>query len=236
MVRRRWRCRRSIATTIGRPDLYLAGGDGPAALLRATKARSAARLRFTPVHDPATDLSDVTGAYPLDVDGDGSRRPRRAAPRRDRPAPRSRRLPVRAGQRGSGGSMAATDGRRRSARPGRAPRRCRRSPSAATSISRRPPTAPTSATTTSCSGRPRTATYGPPTALQPGFCTLSMLFSDWDRSGRRDLRVSNDRHYYAGRSRAALAHRARAAAARSTPRPTAGSTCSSGGWASPART
>ena len=28
------------------------------------------------------------------------------------------------------------------------------------------------------------------------WCTLSMLFSDWDRSGRRDLRVSNDRHYY----------------------------------------
>ena len=23
-----------------------------------------------------------------------------------------------------------------------------------------------------------------------------MLFSDWDGSGRRDLRVSNDRHYY----------------------------------------
>ena len=23
-----------------------------------------------------------------------------------------------------------------------------------------------------------------------------MLFSDWDRSGRRDLRISNDRHYY----------------------------------------
>jgi hypothetical protein len=26
-------------------------------------------------------------------------------------------------------------------------------------------------------------------------CALSLLFSDWDRSGRRDLRVSNDRHY-----------------------------------------
>ena len=24
-----------------------------------------------PVHDPATDLTDVTGAYPLDFDGDG---------------------------------------------------------------------------------------------------------------------------------------------------------------------
>ena len=30
----------------------------------------------------------------------------------------------------------------------------------------------------------------------PGFCPLSLLFSDWDRSGRRDLRVTNDRQYY----------------------------------------
>ncbi len=40
------------------------------------------------------------------------------------------------------------------------------------------------------------ASYGQPTELAPGYCTLSMLFSDWDRSGRRDLRVTNDRHYY----------------------------------------
>jgi hypothetical protein len=39
-------------------------------------------------------------------------------------------------------------------------------------------------------------TYGPPIALSPGYCPLSMLFSDWNRSGRRDLRVSNDRQYY----------------------------------------
>ena len=38
--------------------------------------------------------------------------------------------------------------------------------------------------------------YGSPIELAPGWCPLSMLFSDWDRSGRRDLRVSNDRHYY----------------------------------------
>jgi hypothetical protein len=36
--------------------------------------------------------------------------------------------------------------------------------------------------------------------LSPSWCTLSVLFSDWDRSGRRDLRVSNDRHYYAATS------------------------------------
>ncbi len=40
------------------------------------------------------------------------------------------------------------------------------------------------------------AAYARPVALEPGFCTLSMLFSDWDRSGRRDLRVTNDRQYY----------------------------------------
>ena len=38
--------------------------------------------------------------------------------------------------------------------------------------------------------------YGEPTALTPGWCTLSILFSDWDRSGRSDLRMTNDRHYY----------------------------------------
>ena len=44
--------------------------------------------------------------------------------------------------------------------------------------------------------RPGGTGYAPPAVLAPGYCALSMLFSDWDRSGRRDLRVSNDRHYY----------------------------------------
>jgi hypothetical protein len=30
----------------------------------------------------------------------------------------------------------------------------------------------------------------------PSWCALSMLFSDWSRTGRMDLRVSNDQHYY----------------------------------------
>ena len=45
--------------------------------------------------------------------------------------------------------------------------------------------------------RSATATrYAAPVALDPGYCTLSMLFSDWSHTGQRDLRVSNDRHYY----------------------------------------
>jgi hypothetical protein len=40
--------------------------------------------------------------------------------------------------------------------------------------------------------------YGAPQPLTPGHCALSMLFSDWSRSGEAALRVSNDREYYKG--------------------------------------
>jgi hypothetical protein len=40
--------------------------------------------------------------------------------------------------------------------------------------------------------------YAPATPLVPGHCALSMLFSDWNRSGDAALRVSNDREYYKG--------------------------------------
>ncbi|NNC41832.1 MAG: CRTAC1 family protein [Acidimicrobiia bacterium] len=39
-------------------------------------------------------------------------------------------------------------------------------------------------------------TYADPIVISPGYCSLSMLFSDWNRSNARDLRISNDRHYY----------------------------------------
>jgi hypothetical protein len=35
-------------------------------------------------------------------------------------------------------------------------------------------------------------------AMEPGFCALSMLFTDWNRSGAQALRVTNDREYYKG--------------------------------------
>lgn len=40
--------------------------------------------------------------------------------------------------------------------------------------------------------------FNPPIALTPSFCTLSMLFTDWNLSGVQSLRVSNDREYYEG--------------------------------------
>lgn len=40
--------------------------------------------------------------------------------------------------------------------------------------------------------------YGAPELLKPSYCALSMLFSDWNRSGQAALRVANDREYYKG--------------------------------------
>lgn len=44
--------------------------------------------------------------------------------------------------------------------------------------------------------RPDGDTYAAPVALDPGYCPLSMLFSDWQGSGTPMLRISNDRQYY----------------------------------------
>jgi hypothetical protein len=49
--------------------------------------------------------------------------------------------------------------------------------------------------------RPASATerrFGKPLPLTPSFCPLSILFTDWNRSGTPSLRVSNDREYYKG--------------------------------------
>ena len=40
--------------------------------------------------------------------------------------------------------------------------------------------------------------YGNKQTLSPGFCALSLLFTDWNNSGSDALRVTNDRHYYRG--------------------------------------
>src|SRR5882672_10512648 len=54
----------------GKPDLYFAGAERPAALYRNDSPIGGA-LRFTPLPDPATDLVRGTGAYPIDIDGYG---------------------------------------------------------------------------------------------------------------------------------------------------------------------
>ena len=171
----------------GRSDLYLAGGSEPAALYR-NESPAGGALRFTPITSADTDLTAVTGAYPLDIDSDGHTdlavlRVGEDVLLRGRGECRFERANETFGFDGGDtwtvGFSATWEGSNC----------CPRSPSATTS----PPTARRARTADWCGRRAR---FAAATVLTPGYCTLSMLFSDWRRSGRRDLRLTNDRHYY----------------------------------------
>jgi hypothetical protein len=176
----------------GRPDLYLAGGSEPAALYRNESAVGGP-LRFASVPDPATDLTDVVGAYPLDVDGDartdlavlrygenvmlrglGDCRFERANEGWGVPGGDAWTAAFSATWEGGASWPTLAFGNYLDLSRGRDAARC----------------------ADNVLFRPDDAGAYTATPLVPGLCTLSILFSDWDRSGRRDLRMTNDRHYY----------------------------------------
>jgi len=174
----------------GRAELYFAGGTEPAALYRNESAVGGA-LHFARQASPVTDLTAVTGAYPLDIDSDGHvdlavlRRGGNVVLRgrgdcrfEDANEP----LGVDGGDSWTAAFSATWEGSN---------------------------VLPTLAfgnyllpDRSGCDDSqlvrpvPTGDGYASPVALSPGYCTLSILFSDWARSGGRDLRVSNDRHYY----------------------------------------
>lgn len=180
----------------GRPDLYIAGGVNPAGLFRNDSAVGGA-LHFNPVTDPATDLDRVVGAYPLDVDGD--RLTDLAVLRSGETVLLRGRGDCRFEPATADWGLPAIDGwtaafsatwERADAPPTLAFGRY---------LELRPDGTGGEECDESVLVRPVSrgehVTYGQPVPLTPGFCTLSMLFSDWGRTGRDDLRVSNDRHY-----------------------------------------
>ena len=179
----------------GRPDLYIAGGAGPA-ILERNDTPAGGGPHFTAVHDPATDLTDVFGAYPLDIDGDG--------------------LVDLAVLRKGGNVLLRGLGDCRFERANEAlgfdgGNRITMGFSATWEGTATLPTlafgnyivdADTQDPEHLCADnvlvRPAAdgSRYGAPLPLTPAWCAQSVLFSDWDRSGRRDLRISNDRQYY----------------------------------------
>ncbi len=177
----------------GRPDVYLAGGGHAAALFR-NESPTGGALAFAAVHSPVTDLAGVVGAYPIDIDSDGI----------------ADLVVLRIG-----GSVLLRGRGDCTFEPANAAWGVTPTPGNTTAFSatwegkaRFPSLAFGRYVETNPDGsyrcpdnevfRPAAAGggYGPPTPLSPGYCPLSMLFSDWDGSGRRDLRVSNDRQYY----------------------------------------
>lgn len=178
-----------------RPDLYLAGGSGPASLYRNESAIGGA-LKFERVASATTDLANVNGAYPLDIDSDGL----------------IDLVVLRVGEdellRGRGDCTfeSANGALGFDARDGET--------TAFSATWEGTASLPTLAIgrylrlddqgqrTSTCDEnallRPNTegSAYAPAIVLAPGYCSLSMLFSSWDGSARRDLRVSNDRAWY----------------------------------------
>ena len=173
-----------------RPDFYAAGGENEAALF----VQNAQGPFGFALGQGIAPLRGVTGAYPIDIDSDGH----------------VDLAVLRVGEnrllRGHGDCRFtdatedwgfAVDDRWSTAfsatwEPGM------RWPTLAVGnyVDRADPEGPFEACDSNQLYRPSGAGFAPPLELTPAFCALSMLFSDWTRSGAAELRISNDRHYY----------------------------------------
>ena len=181
----------------GFPDMYIAGGTNKATLYRNLSVTGGA-LRFK--RDPgALEVTGVTGAYPLDIDSDG----------------RMDLVVLRVGEnivyRGLGNcrfsraneSWGFQGGNDWSVAFSATWERGANFPTVAVGhyIDRNETDDPWGKCTPNVLQRPASLSsrrFGTVVALKPSYCSLSMLFSDWNRSGVQSLRVSNDREYYKG--------------------------------------
>ncbi|XKD83329.1 CRTAC1 family protein [Algirhabdus cladophorae] len=183
------------------PEVFAAGGAGPSTLLINTSTTEAVRFATNPsAASGLEDLTNVTGAYPLDIDSDGTldlvilrvghntilqgQGDCQFAPFPEKQIPSF-------GDHWTTAFSATWE-------------QGQTLPTMAFGnyIDRFDPNGPFETCDASFLHRPNfdgqdgQQGYSAALPLTPGYCTLSMLFSDWGRKGRADLRVSNDRHYY----------------------------------------
>lgn len=175
------------------PDLYLAGGEDLAALYRNVSQPGAA-LRFVAADNPATALTGVTGAYPLDVDGDEildlfvMRTGENALLRGIGDCSFERANELWGFDGGTSWTTAfAANWFDETAFPTLA-------------VGNYTQPDHDGGTFGVCQPnqviRPNGDAFRQPAALDPSYCALSMLFTSWRGSGAPDLRISNDREYY----------------------------------------
>ncbi len=178
-------------------DLLIVGGEAPAAFYRNASALGGA-LRFEK-QQSGLEVSGVAGAYPLDIDGDGIQDV----------------VLLRVGEnlamRGLGGcrferaneAWGFDGGDAWSTAFAAMWERGMALPTLAVGnyIDREQDAFPWGSCTDNWLHRPAggdSRSFAPPLPLTPSYCALSILFTDWSRSGTPDLRVSNDREYYKG--------------------------------------
>ncbi len=167
----------------GLPDLFAAGGDSPARLIRNRGA-----FRFDAAPLPA--ISGVTGAYPLDIDGDGAldlmvlRVGANMALRGDGTCG-FQDVTARWGLDGGDAWSTAFSATWVDGAPVLA---------VGNYVDRADPDGPFGTCDDNLLYRWRDGRFRAAT-LAPGYCALSMLFAR-DAGGTPRLRISNDRHYY----------------------------------------
>jgi enediyne biosynthesis protein E4 len=174
------------------PDLFVAGGTAPARLLQNT-SQTAGLVTFSDAD--ITPITGVTGAYPLDMDGDGQQdlAVLRVGPDlflKGDGTCHFRDVTAEWGLETGDHWTTAFTATWEQGQPW---------PTLALGhyVDRANPDGPFQACDDNLLLRPNpTGGYGTREMLSPGYCALSMLFSDWTRNGVPDLRISNDRHYY----------------------------------------
>ena len=175
-----------------RPDLYAAGGTNPARLFVNTTAAAGADITFAEGAAPA--LTGVTGAWPIDINGDGwlDLAVLRVGPN----------VLLRGGPDCAFSDATAAWGFEGGNRWSTAFTATWQTGQdwpvlvVGNYVDRARKDGPFGACDVNELHRPKGRSYAAPTLLDPGYCALSMLISDWKRNGVPDLRISNDRHYY----------------------------------------
>lgn len=178
----------------GFADMVLPGGSGTAALYRNTSTKGGP-LTFVP-ETSGVELDAVTGAYPADIDADGI----------------TDLIVLRSGEnvvmRGLGACKFERANEAWSFDGGDAWSTALAAtwekgatwPTVAIGnyVDREEDISPWGSCTENWLHRGADGKFAAPLPLNPSFCPLSMLFTDWNRSGTPALRVSNDREYYEG--------------------------------------
>ena len=176
------------------PDLALAGGTGPAALF-VNRSAAGGPLAFEPAPS-GIEMEAVTGAYPIDIDSDGITdlvllRVGENVVMRGLGDCRFERANEAWGF--DGGDAWSTAFAAMWEEGASLP-----TLAIGNYINQREEAYPWGSCTANWLHRPEGSGYGAPIELTPSHCTLSMLFTDWNGSGKKSLRVSNDREYYEG--------------------------------------
>lgn len=175
------------------PDLYAAGGETPAQLMINLAQNAGDDLSFVSQTPASLAVTDVIGAYPLDIDGDSILD---LAILRNGPDMLMQGLGNCSFAPFTGLGFASDSHWTTAFSATWEAGSTLPTLAFGTYVDKTNPTGPFEACDATLLYRPTGQSYGKPESLEPGFCALSMLFTDWSRTGRADLRVSNDRHYY----------------------------------------